>query len=408
MKIAIFSDNFYPELTGISDSIVTTAEYLGKNGHQVRIYAPRYSTKNYQIANLPEWELDLGDNVSIYRFPSLPFPTGTKQSRLVIPTGFFCMRDLKKFNPDVIHSHQFFGTGIEAMLAAKFLKIPFVGTNHTVITEYVRYAPIKAKWLETLSQKYVNWYYGRCDFISAPSQSVIDEMESFGFKVKSKVISNPIDADAFNNFIDSTDMERKKLKQKFGVNDKTIIYAGRFAPEKNIDVIIKAVALVKKDIPDINLAMAGHGVLLEEIRKMAGELGIAENVKFLGTLDKFELADLYRASEIFPITSKSETQSMTLIQAMACGLPVIGVRARALPEYINDRNGILIEPDDHVSLARNIVELMSDRKKAELLGRGGIESVREFSPEKIGKKWEKLYSEVAKSEVSDKIKIYET
>ena len=287
MRIAMFSDNFYPELSGISDSIIATASQLAKSGHHVRIYAPRYSKNNYNIANISEREIDAGDNVSVYRFPSLPFPTGTKQSRLVIPTGFFCIRDLKKFKPDLIHSHQFFGVGIEALLGSKFLEVPFVGTNHTAITEFVRYSPIKAKWFAKLSLKYVNWYYGKCDFISAPSKSVIDEMQSFGFEVDSRVISNPVDMDAFNSFADSTDIERAGLKKKFGVNNKTVVYAGRFAPEKNIDVIVRAVALAKENIPDINLAMAGHGVLLDEMKGLSEELGIADNVRFLGTLDKF-------------------------------------------------------------------------------------------------------------------------
>ena len=157
-----------------------------------------------------------------------------------------------------------------------------------------------------------------------------------------------------------------------------------------IYIIIKAIALVKKKIPDIMLAMAGGGSSLETIKNLTKELGVQENVKFLGILSQFDLANLYRVSEIFTITSTSETQSMTLIQAMACGLPVIGVRARALPEYI-ENNGILIEPGDFKGLSEKIVELLENQSLRTELGGRGLKFVQKFSDKNIALKWEEIY-----------------
>lgn len=383
----MFSDNFYPEISGISDSIIATGQELARMGHQVCFFAPNYSQKDYETAGIiSKRELDPGDNMEVCRFFSFPFPTATKQSRFVIPS-FHRWLKVKKFKPDLIHTNLFFGMGIEALLAAKILKVPLVGTNHTAITEFVRYAPVKGKWLENLSLKYVNWYYGKCSFISAPSKSVFDEMTKFGFKGKHEVVSNPIDTEAFGL---GEDHEKENLKNKFSINDKTILFAGRFAPEKNIDVIVRAIALVKKKIPDVNLAMAGHGASLEDIKKLSQELGIENNIKFQGTLSKFELADLYRASEIFAITSTSETQSMTLIQAMACGIPVIGVRARALPEYI-EGNGILVEPGDYKTLAEKMIYLLENHEIRKEMGERGFKFVEQFFDKNIALKWENIY-----------------
>jgi len=387
MKIVIFSDNFYPELSGISDSIVTTAKGLAKLGHKICFFVPNYSEKNFKTANIEsKKEIDLGDRISVKRFFSFFYPGPTKQSRMVIPTGFRTFT-IKKFKPDIIHTQLFFGVGLEALIAAKILKVPFIGTNHTAISEFIRHAPIKGKWLEKAGLKYVNWYYGKCNFVSAPSQSVFEEMEKFGFKTRHEVISNPVNTGIFSAF---TEYNKSFLKNKFGINDKTLVYAGRFAPEKNIDIIIKAIALVKKKIPDIMLAMAGGGSSLETIKNLTKELGVQENVKFLGILSQFDLANLYRVSEIFTITSTSETQSMTLIQAMACGLPVIGVRARALPEYI-ENNGILIEPGDFKGLSEKIVELLENQSLRTELGGRGLKFVQKFSDKNIALKWEEIY-----------------
>jgi glycosyltransferase involved in cell wall biosynthesis len=399
MKIAIFSDNFYPEISGISDSIIATAQELARMGHQVCFFVPNYSEKNYKTAGIAsKREIDLGENIQICRFSSLPFPTATNQSRFVIPS-FHCWLKVRKFKPDIIHTNLFFGVGLEALLAAKILGIPLVGTNHTAITEFVRYSPIKGKWAEKLSLKYVNWYYGKCTFLSAPSKSVFDEMMKFGFKKNHEVISNPIDTEAYGL---GADYEKEKLKNKFGISDKTVVYAGRFAPEKDIDVIIRAMALVKEKIPSVTLAMAGHGASLGDIKKLAIDLGIEKNIKFQGTLNRFDLADLYRASEIFAITSTSETQSMTLIQAMACGVATIGVRARALPEYLKG-NGIIVEPGDYKTLAEKIIYLLENPEDRKRMGECGFKFVEQFFDKSIALKWENIYKRESRQEKKMKL-----
>ena len=389
MKIAIFSDNFYPELSGISDSIIASAKELAKLGHQVSFFVPEYSEKDYKTIGLnSKKEIDLGPNIKINRFWSFSYPTPTKQGRLVIPTIWRFLK-VKKFKPDIIHSHLFFGVGLEALIAAKILKVPFVGTNHTAITEFVKYSPVKGKWVERLSLKYVNWYYSKCNLVTSPSELLLDEMKKNGLKRKCKVVYNPVDMGIFNLI---SSRNKNELKIKFNLNDKTIVYAGRLAPEKNIDVIIKAVALAKQKIPDITLALAGHGSFLGELKKLVTELGLDKNVKFIGTLSHLELANLYRASEVFSITSTSEIQSMTLIQAMACGLPVVGVRARGF-EYIKE-NGILVEPGDIKDLSEKFILLLSDVYLRNKLSTLSLEFAEKLSDKNIAKEWEKIYGEV--------------
>ena len=388
MKIAIFSDNFYPELSGISDSILTLGKELAKNNHMVDYYVPFYSNKNYRQANVLNQELDLGNNIKINRLFSFSFPTSTGQARMVIPL-ISTLKNIRNFKPDIIHSQLFFGAGLDALLASRWPKIPFVGTNHTAISEFVRYSPIKSEWFKNLSLRYVSWYYNACDFVTAPSQFVFDEMVQHGFHKPHQVLSNPIDTEEFTPV---TPEKKAELKMEFNLPKHVIFYAGRIAAEKNIDIIIKALAVAQKQIPDLKLVIAGQGAAMESLKKLAKELQIENNVIFLGLLNKSALVRYYQSSDVFVITSTSETQSLVLMQGMASGIPAIGVRARALPEYINDQNGLLVEPGDFKTLAEKIVFLINNPDKLELLGRGALDFVQKFSTPHIAQEWISVYN----------------
>lgn len=398
MRIAVFSDNFYPELSGISDSIATIAQELGRRGHQVKFFVPKYAPRNFRIANFPIEEIDLGENVFIHRLRAFPFPGPNKQSRAVTPAGLNTWR-VKKFNPDVIHTHLFFGAGWRALTAAKALHIPLVGTSHTPISEFVRYSPIKAAWFKRWSERYVSWYYNRCKFVSAPSGAIIEEMKNFGFNRPSKVISNPIDLSSFTPVSEKT---RNKLKKHFGLSARTILYTGRLAPEKNIDVVMRAFALAKKTFPDLNFAITGHGSARESLEALAFELGLGKDVKFLGTLHKKEFVRVYQASDIFAIASTAETQCIAMMQALAVGIPVIGVNWLGLGEYLKKAKGTLVKVGDYQTMAKKIEELFKDNRKYQTQVSDGLASVKNYSIEKIADEWEKVYEKVITGENNDK------
>lgn len=385
MKIAIFSDNFYPEISGISDSVISLAKELAGRGHEIRFYVPRYPKRCHTKVGLECKEIDLGKNISIERLFSVPYPSGTGQGRAVIPNPFAAF-NVRKFNPDVIHTQLFFGAGLFALWSAKILKKPLVGTNHTAVTEFIKYSPIESKWIADKMLHYVNWYYGKCDLITAPSRSVVDEMKFYGFEKESHIISNPVDIQTFSPL-----RNKNWLRKKLGFNDYAIIHAGRLSPERKIDVIIKAMPLVKKEFPKAELAIAGNGTARKDLESLADGLGVGSSVKFLGFVEKPVLAEAYNAAKIFAITSTSDTQSMVMMQAMASGLPIIGIKARALPEYINKNNGILIEPGDHEALARKIIFLLKNPDKRKKLGEGARKFAINFGSESIAKAWEKIY-----------------
>jgi 1,2-diacylglycerol 3-alpha-glucosyltransferase len=402
MNIAMFSDNFYPELSGISDSIIDLARGLVKLGHRIHLYVPKYSETDFRMYGVPVAELDLDPAIEIHRLPSVRYPAPTNQGRMVLPT-FFRSLSVRQNKIHIVHTHLFFGVGMEGLAASKFLKIPFVGTTHTPIADFLRYSPIGNRLSQRLAKAFVSWYYNHCTFVSAPSNGILAEMKANGFKQPCNVISNPIDLTTFTPA--RSPEERTRIRLELNLSGFIVLYTGRLAAEKHVDVIIRAIAIVKEYIPKISFVITGHGQQEQSLKRLANELHVEDSVAFLGTLSVSDLARLYKAADVFTITSTAETQSLSLMKAMATGIPVIGVNARGLSEYINKHNGLLVEPGDYRGLAATILHLLRNPYLREDLGKGGLKIVQQWSSERITNEWDTLYREICSHTISNRYRI---
>jgi glycosyltransferase involved in cell wall biosynthesis len=383
----MFTDYFYPELGGIQDSVATIARTLGRRGHQVDIYAPRYATGDYRRIGSTVRERALGTNVRVRRRASLPFPSSTRQSRAALLSPIAWAELARRAKPDLIHAHSFFGIGLEALLNGACLGIPVIGTNHTTIAGFGPHMRVSVEW----AAAYVMWFYNRCDYVTAPSHSVFDELGATRLSRPHRVVSNPIDLDLFTPVRAG---ERDALRTRFGLHSPTITYAGRLGPEKNIEVLLRAIAVLAESGVAAELAIAGHGSHEPILRAMATELGIAGQVRFLGTLAQDELARLLQVSDIFAMMSTSETQSMVLLQAMASGVAVVAAHARALPEFVGPSNGMLVDPHDPLRLARALGDLLASPERRRQFGSGGRRSAERYGVEAVTDEWEALYRSV--------------
>ena len=303
MKIVMFTDHFYPELGGIQDSVMLTARSLGARGHGVEIFAPRHPEADFRRGGHAFAEPDLGANVVIHRRMSWRVASSTQQSRAAVPSPASLLALLGRRRPDVIHSHSFFGLGLEALIAGRVLGVPVVGTNHTNVLAFGPYIPVPVE----RAADWVVGYYNRCDAITAPSRAVFAELGLQRLRHAPQIVSNPIDTQRFHP---AAPGEQPRLLRAFGLAGPLIVYAGRLAAEKNIEAILHAMAILP-DPP--TLALAGHGAHEKALRQLAAELGIAHRVAFLGTLAPDRLAELLRAADLFVMMSTSETQSLSLI-----------------------------------------------------------------------------------------------
>lgn len=399
MKIAIYSDNFYPELSGITDTILTTAKELARRGHLINFFVPAYSKKNYTSIGLEENKV-FHENINVTRLQSFSYPTGTGQGRMVIPNGIRAIK-LKKFNPDIIHLNVLAGTGIEALIDAKILRKPLVATNHTPITEFIKYSPIKNRAFTSFVAKYNVWLHNQCDFVSSPCQAIFDEMEKMGFNKPHNVIANPLDTKIFKE-----EKNKNELKKKFGFSKFTLLYTGRLATEKHIDLAIKALASLQKKAPDMDLVIAGKGSEEEKLKQLAKELKVEDKVKFFGyQKSQRDFAEIYNATDLFIMMGTAETQSIAAMNAMATGSPVLAAAAWGLKEYITGENGLLVKPNDLNDLTEKIYKLYQDKDLYNSLSKGGLEFSKKLSIPAIGDIWENTYNEVIKEYAKNHAKL---
>lgn len=390
MRIAFFADNFYPELSGIVDSIFMTGRELEKRGHEVMYVGPYYAPAQWRMVNrAPKYDgsQELVEGMPAVRLPSVKLPySPTGQSRLAFPTGA-SFTALDRFKPDIIHTHSPYGTGFEALRAAKRYRAPLVGTNHTMIEEFFPWAP-------RVMRRFDAWYYNHCDSITAPFQGLIERMREAGFKKPAQATPNPAEVALFAPV---NETERSALRAKHDLAGPTLLYVGRLAIEKRVDVLLKGAALAKKEIPDLQIVICGSGIERRNLESLAQDLGIGKSVRFAGFVPQEALREYYRAADFFGIMSTSDSQSLGLMQAFAAGLPAIGARSQGLPDYLPETAGFLVEPGDAEGFAKRVTGLANDARLRERLGRGAVEFVAQFSPDKIAERWEKVYSSLLTS-----------
>jgi glycosyltransferase involved in cell wall biosynthesis len=384
MRIAMFSDNFYPELSGISDSIMTTGKELAQRGHEIAYYAPRYSHDAFETMHLPD-VASIGPRTSIHRLPSMRFKAGTGTAQAAIPvlTSF---PSLARFNPDVIHFHHIFGAGLEAVFESRILKKPLVETNHTPILEFASYSPIQAAWLERFLVHYDAWFYNRSNFVSSPTRLIFENMRYTNLNIPHRAVSNPIDTEAF----------RPAEHPQKNDHPFTILYAGRLAEEKKIDIVIRAAAQARTMIPNICVIIVGSGAYEAQLRSLVQELGMEHAVTFTGFVPSEHLASYYAKSDVFAIMSTAETQSIVAMQALACAIPVIAADAWGFKEYITPEVGFLIKPGDTDGVAEKIIYLYEHPRICAAMGEKGREQVEHYSIANIATTWEGIYRDVIK------------
>jgi glycosyltransferase involved in cell wall biosynthesis len=394
MRIALFTDNFYPELGGIQDAIMTTARELGARGHEVAIFAPAAAPEDFARASLPIAEPALGERVRVHRFFSVPMPGSTGQSRLVLPT-LQRWRALARFRPEVIHSHTFLGTGLEALAASRRLGLTLIGTNHWAVGGFSLYAPMAREAVARGCWRTVVGYYNRCDWVSAPSRATLDEMIEHGLNRPRAVISNPIDTALFRP---PASGERQALKARLGLSDAAVLYAGRLAREKRIEVLLRALPALRRQVPDAELVLAGHGTAREALQTLAQELGVAAHVRFTGTLNQAALAELCRAVDVFAIASTSESQSMVLLQAMAAGLPAVAARHGPLIEYVTPEIGLLAEPEQPEMFAEALARLLRTPALRAAMAERAARATARFGVSAVVDAWQDIYGSACRGE----------
>lgn len=358
MRIGLFTDTFPPYINGVSTSIAMLKNALEKKGHQVFVVTANNDLAKYSYE----------DNGNIIRIPGIP--TGIYDYRL---TGIYpvrCINKIKKWKLDVIHSHTEFGVGTFARIISKQLNIPLVHTYHTMYEDYIHY--ITKGYFDHASKKiveYLTLFY--CD--KTISELIVPTKKTYDlFKDKYKVARNVhiiptgIEVERFyKEKYSKTMVNQYKKKYKIMPNDFVIIFVGRLAQEKNIEFLIDAQRDIVKKYSNCKLLIVGDGPDADKYKKLAQKYKIEDNIIFTGKVPWENIPIYYQIASIFVTASRSETQGLTVIEAMAASVVPVCIDDESFRNVvIDDLNGKIFKNKRQYKLQiEQLIENPDDLKR---------------------------------------------
>lgn len=361
MKLGWFSDNYLPmQNSGVVVSIARFGKEMTKRGHEIHLYCPTADreTHNGMIIH------------SCNAMPFKPYPG--------LRLGYPINMNPPKF--DLVHAHSPFTLGWYAIKTGLKQDIPKVMTYHTVFEESVSYVvSIGKETAKKISSNYMDFHHGFYDYLVAPSECMRKATEHL--QIPTRVIPTGVDFDEVNIV--------KNAKQALGFEDKKVYLSlSRIAEEKNIDIVIKAAnKFLDKDSV---LLVVGKGP--PEIEEKLKACAKNKNIIFTGFVPQEMISTYYSAADFFITASKSETQGLTTLEAMAHGIPVIAANAMANPEFVeNGINGYLFMPDD----IKQLTDIVNKIKIPEqIMKRRARETAEKYTMKKCADMLENYYEEI--------------
>jgi glycosyltransferase involved in cell wall biosynthesis len=344
MKILFISDVYFPRVNGVSTSIRTFVEQMQNLGHEVHLIAP-----DYQVATQDEsW---------IKRIPARSIYFDPEDKLMKYGEAIKLLPGLEKEKYDIIHVHTPFVAHYLGLKLARKLNIPCIETYHTFFEDYLHhYLPWVPKFMARgMARMISKQQCNAVDAIVAPSQPMLDVLRGYGVKVSAEVIPTGLQLSSFNV------ADGKAFREKYGIDlDRPmLLYVGRVAFEKNIDFLLGMAKVLSEERPDILLVVTGEGPAEASLHKLAKTLNIEKNVKFIGYLDRnTELNACYQAADVFVFASKSETQGLVLLEAMAQGTPVVAIAELGTASILIEGKGALISTENTLEFAEKVHQLL--------------------------------------------------
>lgn len=383
MNIGLFSETYYPEINGVATSVYTLKNELEKRGHNVYVFTTT-------SPGSPEYEYN------VFRVPSVPFIFITERR-----VGLFYQPKLahiiKKLNLDIIHTHTEFSLGIFGRIMAKELKLPVVHTYHTIYEDYTHYLTrFKAldKRAKSFARTYTKVACNTVEQVVVPTEKTRDLLMTYHVHKDISVVPTGIDLGKFDQSRYSR-QEIENLRNQYGIRpeDKVLIYIGRVSQEKNIEEIIKAMPEYMKRRDNVKFIIVGSGPALEGLQELVKQLELESRFVFAGSQPWDNIGLFYRLGDVFVSASKSETQGLTYIEAMASGLPVVAREDKCLEDILEPGyNGYTFTGTEELYYGLDQV-LFLDTQTG--YGANAAAKVKQYSTEEFANRIEKVYQQVS-------------
>lgn len=388
LNIAIICDSVTDCLAGSFVSTLRFAELLAKRGHKI-IFISSKSPKNKGNGYYK--------NIKIYRFYSLLLPKSEGQLYLAFVSPAAVKKILIDEKIDIVHTIIPTPLAVVSIKAAKALGLKVIAHSHTQPENLFLHLP-KMAGLEKISAifyKYLFWIYKQAETIIFPTEFA--KQIFFSHKeyttLKTAVVSNGVNIDEYKK------TDTKKFFEKFKLEKgmKNILFVGRLHPEKSVDTLIKAVPYISKQIPEARVFIVGFGHMENELKKLAVDLGVAEKIIFFGRLSDKDKIMALNASDIFVMPSLAELEGMAILEAMACGKPLIIANSKSSAAvYFVEQNGFLFEPENPKDLAAKAVIILFDKEKLENMGKESLIKSKQYDINESVKKLEEIYFSIRK------------
>ena len=380
LRIVIGCDTFPPDINGAARFAERLAGGLARHGHEVHIFTAAYN-KNYGTFI----ETHDGSPMTVHRIKSYklmqhetlrfvwPFTLKRKTDRL-----------LDQIQPDAVHMQSHLVMGRYLSKSAKQRGIRLLATNHIMPENLIKYSVIIPKWFEKpmmkLAWKDAGHILKRADFITTPTRRAANLLEASAGVKDVLAISCGIDASRFNN---STPPTNKPPR---------VLFLGRLDYEKHIHNLLKAVAKLPAEL-GVQVEIVGNGGERDNLKALAAELSITDQVVFTGHISEEELPRAYERATVFAMPSIAELQSIATMEAMASGRPVVAANAMALPHLVhNGDNGYLFEPDDVDDFAEKLSRVLTaDQNELDRLSENSLHLIQAHDIERTLKIFEDLY-----------------
>lgn len=383
LRIAIFSDSALPILNGVSISIDALIRTLRDRGHSVHLFTA-----------MQPGHRELDPNTYRFRAISTPF---ARNYPVAYPPFYRMLHKFRRQEFDLIHTHTPFNIGFVGLRWAESHDLPIVSTYHTLYDRYAHYIRIfPRRYLRFKIAKHTNFYYNHVDHVLTPSDAARKWLLRHSVTKPISVVPTGVPSGPL--------IDRAEARRSLGISpeQRILLYVGRLAKEKNLEVLFDAAGRVFEKDPTARLWLVGDGPHRAACASMARAMGIGDRVRFAGFVPRAEVDQFYAASDLFVFSSITETQGLVVVEAMNYGLPAVAVVGGGASEPIKDGFNGYVAKNDPQALAKKVLTVLSDDRKAARLSEGAVATARKFGPDAMADRVLEVYRSVLREKRGEK------
>ncbi len=384
MHILMVSDVYFPRVNGVSTSIRTFRRELNALGHQVTLIAPDYG----EVTDDESW---------IIRVPARTVIVDPEDRMMKFGDLMALTPRLADIDFDVLHIQTPFIAHYAGLRLARRLDLPTVLSYHTYFEQYLHhYLPWLPKGLiQPVVRRFSRKQCADVDAVVVPTTAFSQVLEGYGIHDNLHICPTGIDLSRFSH----GDGARFREQQGIDPTRPVTLYVGRVVHEKNIGFLLQVIGRVREQEPRILFVIAGEGPAEGSLRRRVAELELQESVLFVGNLHHLgELLDCYCAADMFIFASRTETQGLVLLEAMALGVPVVSTAEMGTRDILVEQSGACVVPEELPAFADAVVGLLMDPSKRERMRQQGLAYVQSWSAEAKAERMAAIYRGVCPAE----------